>query len=41
LGDHLQFRGQRFRNLANATQTRRGRVRQGTGEPQPGPVAGA
>jgi len=33
-GDYMQFRGQRF-------LTRRGRGRQGTRGPQPGPVAGA
>ena len=40
-GDHLQFRGQRFRSHANMLQKRRGRVRRETEEPQPGPVAGA
>ena len=40
-GDYIQFRGQRFRNLANAPQTRRGRVRRGSRGPQPGSVAGA
>jgi hypothetical protein len=40
-GDYIQFRSQRFLNQANATQMRRGRVRRGTGEPQPGLVAGA
>ena len=41
IGPHLQFRGQRFLNQANALQKRRGRGRQGTRGPQPGPVAGA
>jgi hypothetical protein len=40
-GDYIQFRSQRFLNRAKTSQKRRGRVRQGTGEPQPGPVAGA
>ena len=40
-GDHLQFRGQRFRNLAHALPARRGRVRRGEQGPQPGPVASA
>jgi hypothetical protein len=36
-GDYLQFRGQRFLNLAK----RRGRVRRGRRGLKPGPVAGA
>jgi hypothetical protein len=39
-GDHLQFRGQRFRSHANMLQKRRGRVRRGAQGPQPGPVVG-
>ena len=41
IAPHLQFRGQRFRNLAHALPTRRGRVRRGEQGPQPGPVASA
>jgi hypothetical protein len=37
VGPHLQFKGQRFLNLAK----RRGRVRRGQRGPQPGPVADA
>jgi len=40
-GDHLQFRGQRFRSHANMLQKRRGRVRRGSRGPHPSPVAGA
>jgi hypothetical protein len=39
-GDYIQFRSQRFLNRAKTSQKRRGRVRRGTREPQPGPVAG-
>ncbi len=41
VGDNIQFRGMRFLSRAHASQKRRGRGRQGTGRPQPGPVAGA
>ncbi len=38
IAPYVQFRGQRFRNQADALPKRRGRVRQH--RPQPGPVAG-
>ena len=41
IGESIQFRGQRFRNRRSGAYQRRGRVRQGTEGPQPGPVAGA
>ena len=41
IAPYVQFKGQRFLNQRNGSQKRRGRVRQGTEGPQPGPVAGA
>ncbi len=41
LANNIQFRGMRFLNHTCDMQKRRGRVRQGTKGPQPGPVAGA